>query len=80
MDVVENIALMTKIIIDFVMNNLIAVFVIGSSAYIIAGMIMRFCHRNFGIWFGRSGGKLLWLTLAISISALYHFIVEMFDK
>ncbi|MBN2796451.1 MAG: hypothetical protein JXR88_13650 [Clostridia bacterium] len=67
------------VIVDFIMNNPVEVFVIGLVAYIIAGIIMRSANVNLGIWFGRRGGRLLWLVIALVISGSYHWIKELFS-
>jgi hypothetical protein len=64
---------------DFVMNGAIEIFIIGTSAYIIAGSIMRSFDQNLGIWFGKKGGTRLWLITALSISGLYHWVIEIFS-
>lgn len=69
----------SKMLIDFIMNGAIEIFVIGSFAYIITGLIMRSANSNLGIWFGRKGGKLLWLVVALLISSSYHWIKNLFD-
>jgi hypothetical protein len=66
------------VIVDFIMNNPVEVLVIGFVAYIVAGMIMRSANDYFGIWFGRRGGKLLWLVIALMISGSYHWVKELF--
>lgn len=66
------------VIVDFIMNNPVEVLVIGFVAYIVAGIIMRSANDYFGIWFGRRGGKLLWLVIALMISGSYHWVKELF--
>ncbi|MBF4696021.1 hypothetical protein ISU02_23220 [Fusibacter sp. Q10-2] len=61
------------------MNNRTEVLVIGFLAYIVAGIIMRSANDNLGIWFGRRGGRLLWLVVALVISGSYHWIKELFS-
>lgn len=65
------------VIVDFIMNNTIEVFAMGIVAYIIAGIIMRSANDYLGIWFGRRGGKLLWLVVALIISGSYHWVKEL---
>ena len=65
------------VIVDFIMNNTIEVFAVGIVAYIIAGIIMRSANDYLGIWFGRRGGKLLWLVVALIISGSYHWVKEL---
>ncbi|KAB3536272.1 hypothetical protein F8154_04120 [Alkaliphilus pronyensis] len=60
------------------MNNPVEVLVIGFVAYIVAGKIMRSANDYFGIWFGRRGGKLLWLVIALMISGSFHWVKELF--
>jgi len=67
------------VIVDFIMNNTAEVFVIGFVAYIVAGIIMRSAKDYFGIWFGRRGGKLLWLVIALIISGSYHWLQQVFS-
>ena len=62
------------VIVDFIMNNTIEVFAIGLVAYIMAGIIMQSANDYLGIWFGRRGGKLLWLVVALMISGTYHWV------
>lgn len=71
--------LLSKMLIDFTMNGALEIFIIGTSAYMIAGYIMRSANYNFGIWFGKKDGKLLWVVIALMISGLYHCIKEMFS-
>lgn len=71
--------LISKILMDFVMNGAIEVLIIGTIAYIIAGLIMRLANQDLGIWFGKKGGKRLWLITALSISGLYHWVIEIFS-
>ena len=63
-----------NVVLDFVMNNPVEVFVIGFVAYIIAGSIMRSADKYLGFWFGRKGGKILWLVIALMISGSYHWM------
>lgn len=65
------------VIVDFIMNNTAEVLVIGIVAYIVAGIIMRSANDYLGIWFGRRGGKLLWLVVALIISGSYHWVKEL---
>lgn len=65
------------VIVEFIMNNPVEVFVIGLVAYIIAGIIMRSANDYFGIWFGRRGGRFLWLIIALIISGSYHWVQQL---
>jgi len=71
--------LLSKMLIDFTMNGALEIFIIGTTAYMIARYIMRAANYNFGIWFGRKGGKWLWIVIALMISGLYHCIKDMFS-
>lgn len=66
----------SNVILDFVMNSPIQVFIIGILSYIIAGIIMRSANEYLGFWFGRKGGKFLWLIIAFAISKSYHWMQQ----
>lgn len=70
--------LFSKIIIEFVTNEPLEIVVIGTIAYIIVGHFMRFANSNFDIWFGREGGKFIWLITALIINVLYHCVKKIF--
>lgn len=62
----------TKVFVNFFMNNSIEVLCIGTAAYIVAGIIMRLMDFYFGFWFGKKGGFRLWFVIALIISGVYH--------
>lgn len=63
---------MIKILFDFVNNNPIEALIIGTLAFGTAGFIMKSVDFSFG----RRGGKLLWLIMALLISYVYHILKE----
>jgi hypothetical protein len=62
-------------IIEFLMNNPIEAFLIGTIAFAIAGVIMRAVNESFDIWLGKAGGSLLWFVVALFLSSIYHWVL-----
>lgn len=58
------------------MSSRLEILIIGFMSFIIAGIIMRFANEYLDFWFGKKGGLLLWLLIALMISGLYHWLKQ----